>query len=503
MESTAPLCHGEQRVSCSPIAQSREQDPFGLLGTVVEGRYLVERVVGRGGFGVVYRARHLRLDAPIALKVLHLAESLTGERRRQVVSQFLSEGKLAFGLGGAHPAIARVFEAGTASAANSMTLPYLAMEWLDGVSLGDFLRTQRDTGSPPLSLHEMIELLTPIAEALASAHERRISHRDIKPANIFLVQHGWKRSAKLLDFGLAKMAGDGGTSSERVSVSGERSPSGFTPAYAAPEQWLCRLGPIGPWTDVYALALVAVEVLSGRFPMSGEGWQQLMAGSLDESARPTPRALGVSCSDAVEAVFARALSVVPNQRQRDMLRFWADLKEASCGEPSSAVWPLRGFAERAAERGPTFALADEQPDPPRPAVVGRLGKRRYLGVSVAGLTLLFAGVAWRASAFAQPPIRSPLPSLAASTSAARSAHSAPPPIAVDIATRVPEIDARAPAPSRDRVHAKLAPVWRPRSTPLARKALAQATQASVVPAPPSTAITPDSLLDSDAFVRRK
>jgi serine/threonine protein kinase len=292
--------------------------------------------VGSGGFGVVYRAQHLHLDPPVALKVLRANAVALPERRAALIRRFSTEGKLAFGLGGSHPAIARVFEAGVVASADGTPLHYLAMEWLEGMSLAEQLRAWRREGRAPLGLDAALELLSPIAEALSTIHERGIAHRDVKPANIVLARRGSGTTAVLLDFGLAKVSGEQCATSEGFEHS-ETTHGAFTPSYAAPEQWLRRLGPTGPWTDVHALALICVELLSGRRPFDAEDTQQLLAACVDRDARPLPRRWGIACSPAVEAVLGRALAVSPHERFPNAHSFWAALRSAAEGsrpEPS-------------------------------------------------------------------------------------------------------------------------------------------------------------------------
>jgi serine/threonine protein kinase len=310
-----------------------ERDP--LLGSVVDSRYLIERVVGSGGFGVVYRAVHLRFDSPVAIKVLRMPSRLSDDERRRFIDLFLAEGKLLFTLGAVHPSIVRVFEAGTLHAADGLLAPYLVMEWLDGMSLDEEIRNRAERGAPQWILGQVIDLLSFCAEGLARAHEMRIAHHDIKPGNIFLVQQDKRLATKLVDFGLAKASHDTVTTSAGQSADGSPGACAFTPAYGAPEQWLRRLGATGTWTDVYALALVCVELLAGRRALHGQAATQLMAACLDENARPTPRALGVAVSDGVEAVFQRALCVDPRQRYRDARSFWEALQRSARPESNS------------------------------------------------------------------------------------------------------------------------------------------------------------------------
>jgi len=318
---------GSSRVpGAPPTSSSADGDP--LLGAIVDGRFLIERAVGSGGFGTVYRATHLRFDAPVAIKVLRIPSALQEAERRKFIDSFLAEGKLLFNLGALHPSIVRVFEAGTLRGENGLLAPYLAMEWLQGVPLDREIRRRAELELPPLELADALALLGSCVEALTRTHEKSIAHRDIKPGNIFLERHESKVTTKLLDFGLATAANDSVTTSW-PSRGGTSAYDGFTPAYAAPEQWLHRLGATGPWTDVYALALVCVELVSGRHPLRGSTRAQLMASCLDEAVRPTPRACGVAVSDLVEAVFRKALAIDPHARYRGVGEFWQALAAAA------------------------------------------------------------------------------------------------------------------------------------------------------------------------------
>ncbi|HET9932359.1 MAG TPA: serine/threonine-protein kinase [Polyangiaceae bacterium] len=313
-------------------------DPFGLIGTIVDGRYRVERVAGQGGFGIVYRAHHLGFESPIALKILKLPERWTSAARTARIANFQREGRMLFELSLIHPSIVRAFETGTVTGPDGSPAPYLALEWLDGVSLEHEIKLRRRKQLPPLSLHQVLNLLSAPAQGLARAHARGIAHRDIKPGNLFLSVREAEPSVKILDFGIAKAIDETSSTSEQFAETDGLATS-FTPMYAAPEQWLRRLGATGTWTDVHALALVCVELLSGRSPFSGGESAQFMAACLDPQRRPTPGAAGVRLSPSVEAVFARAVSLEPRSRCRDIGEFWSALCSAAGWSESEALAP--------------------------------------------------------------------------------------------------------------------------------------------------------------------
>jgi serine/threonine protein kinase len=300
-------------------------DPFGIVGRVVDGRYLVQRVVGSGGFGVVYRASHLRFAAPVAIKVLRpLRES--PDAAGILLERVQAEGRLLFDLAPLHASFVRVFECGSLETAGRRSAPFLALEWLEGETLATHLRRQPG----PLGLEAVLALFHDVIEGLAVAHERRVAHRDVKPANVFLSRHRGRIVPRILDLGLAKVMSESSFVADPFADTSSFSGcSAFTPAYAAPEQWSRRLGATGTWTDVYALAFMLVELLGGRHPHRDSTPPELMAACLHEKRRPTPRALGVDVSVEVEAAFARALAVDPRRRFRDAGEFWRALSAAA------------------------------------------------------------------------------------------------------------------------------------------------------------------------------
>ncbi|HKQ68555.1 MAG TPA: serine/threonine-protein kinase [Polyangiaceae bacterium] len=305
-------------------------DPFRLVGTIVDGRYRVDAIAGQGGYGVVYRAFHVSFESAIALKVLKLPAHLSFDRRSDHVASFKREGKVLFDLSALHASIVKAFETGLIPLADGSLAPYLALEWLEGVSLAHEMKHRRGEGAPPMTLREVLRLLDAPARGLALAHERGIAHRDIKPGNLFFATRRTGAIVKVLDFGLAKILDDAvNTAAMMAETVG--AVSSFTPMYAAPEQWLRRLGATGPWTDVHAWALVCLELLSGKPPFQGDESAQFMAACLDPALRPGPTALGVSVSPQVEAVFARALTIKPHDRFRSVGEFWSALCDKADG----------------------------------------------------------------------------------------------------------------------------------------------------------------------------
>ena len=308
-------------------------DVFGIVGTVIAGAYHVEGVVAEGGFGVVYRAHHGGFRAPVALKLLKLPQQ-NPEQQAEFLNLFRSEAELLFRLSASLPTVVRPLHVDAFTTADGRLVPYLVLEWLEGQTLDALVRWRNSEGLPPVPLRKLVRLLTPVARALERAHnfsgpEGSVSivHRDLKPENLFVAQVAGEEVVKILDFGIGRVKSAASQVAGRVSQDGQR-PMAFTPAYAAPEQWAPRhYGQTGPWTDVWGLALCLVEVMAAHPLIEGDS-ATMMGIALDPLRRPTPRNEGLEVPDAVEAVFARALSLDPRARQRDVGRFWNELVAA-------------------------------------------------------------------------------------------------------------------------------------------------------------------------------
>jgi len=268
-----------------------KRDPYGLVGAILTDRYYLEELVGIGGMGVVYRARHLVTTATVAVKLLKPDLALACP---ELVEAFFKEAKATVALD--HPYIIRVTDA----AMTRDGLPFLVMEWLGGHTLEEELRRHG-----PLPLERAALLLEQIAEALTYAHTRGIVHRDLKPSNLMLVaDYKGEPIVKILDFGIAKALA--GATSARVSrVMG-------TWHYASPEQF--RPGAaIDHRSDIYSLGVVAYQMLTGRVPFEVESPEQMIYAHLHERP-PSLRHFRPDAPPALEEVLARALAKDPGDR---------------------------------------------------------------------------------------------------------------------------------------------------------------------------------------------
>ena len=230
--------------------------------------YRVEALLGRGGMGVVYRAWHLRLGRPVALKML-----LASPCAQPVeLERFQREAQAVAGL--RHANIVQVYDVGEVDGR-----PYFTMELVEGGDLAEQIR-----GSPQPA-RQAAALVATLADAIQAANESGIVHRDLKPGNILLTREG---TPKVTDFGLARrLEEEGGGGLTRSGV-----PLG-TPSYMAPEQARGDKTALGPATDVYALGAILYELLSGRPPFRGESGmatlRQVVADEPVPPARLNPR----------------------------------------------------------------------------------------------------------------------------------------------------------------------------------------------------------------------
>jgi serine/threonine-protein kinase len=341
------------------LATEMSVDLFGIVGTLQAGIFRVERVVAEGGFAVVYRAYHEGFRAPVALKCLKVPDSMSDAARSAFLEKFREEGELLFRLSALVPTVVRPLHVDILVLGETI-VPFLALEWLEGETLDQIVAGRRTTGKPPIDVRRLVPFLQPAAEALAQAHQMPgpdgpvvVVHRDLKPDNIFVVRAQDSEVVKILDFGIARTKSATHLDAGEVTTSGAL--DAFTPGYAAPEQWMPKqYGQVGPWTDVFGLALTMVEVLAGRPPIEGD-LRAIAAQTTDRARRPTPRSLGVAVPDAVERAFARALAVDPRERTRSIVTFWTEL------ETALGIAPSIRLADKAAPRSLTGPS-----DPPPP-----------------------------------------------------------------------------------------------------------------------------------------
>jgi tRNA A-37 threonylcarbamoyl transferase component Bud32 len=256
---------------------------------VIDGKYRIDQVIGRGGMGAVYRARDMRLDRDVAIKVVR-AELLDDPEAR---TRFRREAQIVARL--QHPAIVAVFDYGTFADGSA----FLVMELVRGDDLRHLLRHE---GS--LTVDRALPLLTALCGAVDAAHREGVLHRDLKPENILLVKQDSR--VKVLDFGVAKVVSDRAAGETAVATLTSAGVIVGTPAYMAPEQ--LRSEPLDARTDVFSLGVIAYEMLTGELPF---GRASLWDIGLQQLGGVKPMR-GVPAG--VEATIKRALSLNPSER---------------------------------------------------------------------------------------------------------------------------------------------------------------------------------------------
>src|SRR5574341_793427 len=257
----------------------------------------VQRLLGHGGMADVYLGRHTTLNRPVAVKILHAHLS----EDDSLLGRFRSEAQAVATL--RHPNIVQVFDFDVIN-----DRPYIIMELLEGVSLKDYLSTQRSQNRrvPPQTVARLIEAL---ASALDYAHARGIVHRDIKPANVMLRREGGQIDPYaplpddvdpiLTDFGVARLADASVQTASGVIIG--------TPAYMSPEQ--VKGDPADARSDIYSLGIMLYEMLAGVLPFEGDTQASILIKHINQPPPPLPEA-----DPAVQAVVDRALAKNPKER---------------------------------------------------------------------------------------------------------------------------------------------------------------------------------------------
>jgi serine/threonine-protein kinase len=370
---------------------SAAQDAQDLIGQVVDGRYRVERIVGRGGMGTVYACRHVVVGKAFAMKVLR-----TGiERNEEILQRFIREAQAANAVKSRH--ICEMSDFGQLQ--NGAF--YVVMELLEGMSLTRALREQR------LTRRDVKHVFIQIAETLQRAHDQQIIHRDLKPDNVVLVtDDGDPFFVKLVDFGIAKvMQSKASNLTETGVILG-------TPYYMSPEQ--ARGDPIDHRSDIYALGVMMYRAFTGKLPFVADTAMGVLTRHLTE--KPQLPSLIADMDNATERLILRCLEKLPIDRFQSM----TDVGEALRSIPDE-LWP-RSSQETMDERSQRYAQHHAtQATPTRVATPAAK-------IAAAG------GPSSQRTDAAQYPVSSPMPHI-------------PPPVPAPFGAGIAPMDAREPVVS--------------------------------------------------------
>ena len=276
----------------------------------VFGGYEVVSELGRGGAGIVYRARQVKLNRMVALKVL------TGEFGGEELRRFVAEAETVARLH--HANIVHIYEVGEEG-----DVPFFSMELIEGGTLADRLRGRE------LSGREAAEVMLPVVRAVHFAHMRGVVHRDLKPGNVLLDAEG---VPKVVDFGIAKLLGADSSMTVSGSVMG-------TPTYMAPEQAQGSSKNAGPAADVYSLGAMLYELLTGRPPFLPQESDVVLAVRVvtEEPVSPAYHRPGVPRD--LEAICMKCLQKAPGERYASAAALAEDLRRYLANEPILARPP--------------------------------------------------------------------------------------------------------------------------------------------------------------------
>jgi eukaryotic-like serine/threonine-protein kinase len=452
---TAPIGDGDRGDEAADVLSV-------ALGDVIANKYRVDRILGRGGMGVVVGATHLALDEAVAIKMLRPALVFDPD----AVARFLREARAASKLKSAHAA--RVVDVDTLPSGG----PYIVMEYLEGKDLADVLAAEG-----PIAIADAVTWVLQSCEAVAEAHALRIVHRDLKPTNLFRCKDiNGRALIKVLDFGVSRILDDA-TTARGIETSA--SVIVGTPAYMAPEQHESARK-ADERSDIWALGVILYELLTGKRPFLGDSPVVVYA-TIVTCATPSPRDARPEVPEGLAAVVMRCLSREPGSRFQSAAELAAALApfaaDVTIAERVRDIDSARRSSRRERAAGPASvpdaALAATELASSRP--------RRWLIVAAAAAVAAVVGFV----AFARSRDGAEPASNARETTSLSGAPTAPPPL-VDVApSESPRAAATERADGPALTHAETAP---PPPARRSRAAPRSATTASASPSPPGSSI---------------
>jgi serine/threonine-protein kinase len=303
-------------------AGSELASPYGA-SSIIGGKYFLTSVLGVGGMGTVWVARHRELGSEVALKLIRRDFA----KSPAALDRLLREARTAAGFH--HPNIVRVFDFGRTACGD----PYIVMERLDGMTLAAFLRARGR-----LSAVQAVRVLLPVLSAIVAAHLKGVIHRDIKPENVFLSEQDGGLTPKLLDFGIARLLTEG---TRRITADGAILGS---PDYLSPEQ-AQGSADVDERSDTWAACVTLYELITGELPFNGRNYNGVMRSIVQDSPRPTT---DFAAGDArLWEIIRRGLQKEPDDRFQSALQLARELASWALesgvevdvsGKSISSVW---------------------------------------------------------------------------------------------------------------------------------------------------------------------
>ncbi|HJL20341.1 MAG TPA: serine/threonine-protein kinase [Sandaracinaceae bacterium LLY-WYZ-13_1] len=297
------------------LVDAPEEPVDPLVGETIDGRYEIEKKLGEGGMGVVYKAKHVMLQKDLAMKVLRADVS----KDQEIIQRFRQEAQSASAIGSQH--IIDISDFGTLE--NGST--YFVMEFLGGRELTKVIETEQ-----PIAPERVAHVAMQLCDALGAAHDRGIVHRDMKPDNVFLIERGGDPDfVKVLDFGIAKVGGANSKLTKAGQVFG-------TPHYMSPEQ--CSGQGVDHRTDIYAIGVILYEMACGKVPFDADNLMGILTKHIYEQPIPLHELPPpVNVPSGLEAVILKCLTKSADQRYQSMAEVKADLQAFVSGQTPNAV----------------------------------------------------------------------------------------------------------------------------------------------------------------------
>jgi hypothetical protein len=333
------------------VAIDPGDDP--LLGATLAERYVIEELIGQGGMGRVYRARHAELPRNFAIKILFGEYAALGDMRARFRMEAESAARLS------HPNLVPVVDVGESEEG----LLYLAMEYVAGANLGAIIDREA-----PLAPARAAALARRLCRGLQHAHDSGMVHRDFKPDNVIVVEEDGEEVPRIADFGLAVLTDEAGGPG-RLTRKGETM---GTPPYMSPEQLTGRA--VDGRSDLFSLGVVLYEMLTGRTPFEGSVFEVVRQIATEPPPAMAARAPGVAVPAELERIARKLLATRPEDRYASAAEVIADLDAAATATAAPA--PARASLS---DTGELLALVTER-------------RRPVVGIALAGAALAIAGI---------------------------------------------------------------------------------------------------------------